>query len=116
MKSKSYVFKYDKSKNLYNYIEKDAKFNIKNYFNYNYKNDSLIKYDSTNRIRIFNQFETPGKLIHRFEAGESWIKAVSAESDNFNIEFPKIKKQFALNSENQIVKFSIHQQLLEQWK
>lgn len=116
MKSKFFVLKYDKNKNLYNYIEKDSKFKINNYYNYNYKNDSVVKYDSINKIRIFSQFESPGKLVHLFEAGESWIKAVSIESDSYNVQFPKIKKQFALNSENQIVKFSIHQQLLEQWR
>lgn len=116
MKKTTFVFKYDKNKNLYAYLEKDAKFRIKSYYTFNYKNNSMIKYDSINKLRIFNQFELPCKLVHRFEAEESWIRAVSIESNAYNLTYPKIKKQFALNNENQIVKFSIQQQLLQQWK
>jgi hypothetical protein len=116
MKTSSYVFKYDKNKNLCNYIEKDSKNNIKSYYAYNYRTNSMVKYDSVNKLRILNQFGVPCKLVHRMEAGESWVRAVEFNSDAFAHTFPKIKKQFALNSDNQIVKFSIQHQLLEQWK
>jgi hypothetical protein len=112
----NYVFKYDKNNNLSNYIERDSKNQIKSYYAYNYSKNSLIRYDSVNKLRIFNQFEMPCKLVHRFEAGESWVRAVTLNSDSFTMTFPKVKKQFALNSDNQIVKFSIQHQLLEQWK
>lgn len=116
LKNTTYVLKYDKDKNLHHYIEKDLKSNIKAFYSFNYKNNSLVKYDSINKIRIFNQFDGSCKLVHRFEAGESWIKAVLFDSSPHNLTYPKVRKQFALNSENQIVKFSIHQQLLEQWR
>lgn len=116
MKTTNYVFKYDKNKNLYNYIEKDSKSNLNSYYAFNYKTNSLVKYDSVNKLRVFNQFEFECKLTHKFEGGESWVRPVLVSDDSYSLTYPKIKKQFALNSENQIVRFSIQHQLLEQWK
>ncbi len=116
MKTTAYIFKYDRNRNLCNYIEKDSKNHIKSYYAYNYRNNSLVRYDNVSKLRIFNQFEIPCKLVQRYEGNESWVRAVSIESTAVALTYPKVKKQFALNSENQIVKFSIQQQLLEQWK
>lgn len=115
MKNKNYVFKYDIHGNLYNYLEKEKSSNITAYYNYNYKNDTLLRYDNKNKLRIFNQFDSPCKLMHRFEAGESWIKVVSRDSNIHNLVLPKIKKHFALNNEDQVVKFSIQEHVLEQF-
>ncbi len=116
-KTKStFVFKYDKKNNLVNYLERDSSFKILSYYSYNHKNNSLLKYDYVSRLRILSQFEEQCKLVHRFEGGESWIRAVSTSDSALNLSYPKIKKQFALNSENQIVRFSAPQQLLSQWK
>jgi len=112
-----FVFKYDKHHNLYNYVEYDRKNNnLINYYNFNYKNNSVIKYDTKNKIKIFNQFEVPTKLVHRFEAGESWIRPATMDSDPFNVTFPKVKKQFAVNFDNQIVGFSVNEQIISQWR
>ena len=117
LKNKStFVFKYDKNNNLTNYIERNQKNQIISYYSFNYKNNSMLKYDQVNKLRIFNQFEFPCKLVHRFEAGESWIRAVSLDDNEFSLTYPKIKKQFALNNENQVVKFSVQMQLLDQWR
>ena len=97
-------------------MEKNSKNNIRAYYAYNYRKNSLLKYDVVNNLRIINQFETPCKLVHRFEGGESWVRAVSVDSSATSLTYPKIKKQFALNNEDQVVKFSIQSQLLDQWK
>ncbi len=119
MKSKNkstFVFKYDKKNNLINYIERSPKNEIIAYYSYNHKNNGMLKYDHVNKFRIFNQFESPCKLVQRFEGGESWIRAVAVTDNEYSLTYPKIKKQFALNQENQIVKFSVHLELLNQWK
>ncbi len=115
MKNKQFIFKYDKQMNLYSYVERNKKQTIYAYYNFNYKNNSLVRYDDINKLRVISQFESPCKLVHRFEAGESWVKVVHADENSMNLTYPKIKKQFALNNENQIVKFSIPTKLLEQW-
>lgn len=114
--TKSYLFKYDKHKNLYHYVERDSKNNLVNYYNFNYKNNALVKYNNTEKIKIFNQFESPCKLIHRFEAGISWIKPVTVDSVEKSITYPKVKKQFAVNLENQVVTFSVSEQIVSQWQ
>ncbi len=115
MKNRNYVFKYDIHNNLYNYLEKERTGKVSAYYSYNYKNDTLLRYDSNNKLRIFNQFDSPCKLTHRFEAGESWIRVVTRESNIQNLNLPKIKKHFAINSENQVVKFNIQEHVLEQF-
>ena len=116
-KTKStYVFKYDKKQNLIYYVERDNKNNIIAYYSFNHHNNSMLRYDKINKLRIFNQFEVPCKLVHRFEAGESFVRAVSMDENEYSLTYPKIKKQFALNQKNQIVKFSVQPQLLDQWK
>ena len=112
----SYIFKYDKQHNLYNYVEHDQSNNVLSYYNMNNKNNSLTRYDRVNQLRVLIQYEEPCKLVHRFEAGESWVRAVSLTSTSTNLIFPKMKKQFAINNENQIVRFSVNPYLLEQWR
>lgn len=112
----NYIFKYDKQNNLYNYVEHDQANNVYCYYHFNSKNNTLIRYDKQNQLRIFMQYEEPCKLVHRFEAGESWIRAVSLNSTPDKLIFPKMKKQFALNNENHVVRFSVNPYLLEQWK
>lgn len=111
-KKNHYVFKYDKHNNLCNYVEKDSKDNLLSLFTYNYKNHSLIRYDKDNQLRIFIQFDEPCKLIQKFEAGESWVKSIPIDQNINQYQNPKIKKQFALNHENQIVRFGFQQYLV----
>lgn len=115
MKNKNYVFKYDIHNNLYNFLEREGVSNIAAFYSYNYKNDTLLRYDNKNKLRIFNQFDSPCKLVHRFEAGESWPRVLSRDSNVHSLNLPKIKKHFALNNDNQVVKFSIQEHVLEQF-
>lgn len=111
-KKNKYVFKYDKHNNLCNYIEKDSNSNLLSLFTYNYKINSLVRYDRDSKLRIFTQFDEPCKLVHKFEAGESWVKSIPLNQHINQYQNPKIKKQFALNNENQIVRFGFQQHLV----
>lgn len=111
-KNKSLIFKYDKTNNLQNYVEKDPDGKVLAMYSYNYKNNCMVKYDKENQIRIFTQYDEPCKLTHRFEAGESWVKSVPILDNSYIFHSPKIKKQFAMNNENQIVRFSVQQHLM----
>ena len=71
----------------------------------------MIRYDKENKLRIFVQFDEPCKLVQNFEAGESWVKSVPEGQSVYQHNNPKIKKQFALNNENQIVRFGFQQYL-----
>lgn len=110
-KKNNYVFKYNKQNNLYSYIERDSSQNLLSLYTFNYKNYSMIRYDKDNQLRIFIQFDEPCKLVHKFEAGESWVKSIPEDHTIFQYQNPKIKKQFALNNENQIVRFGFQQYL-----
>jgi len=107
-----YIFKYDKHNNLYSYVEKDLNQNLLSLYTFNYKNNSMIRFDKENKLRIFTQYDETCKLVQRFEAGESWIKSVPIDNNSYVYQNPKIKKQFAINNDNQIVRFSFQQYIL----
>ncbi len=117
MKNKKtiYIFQYDKHNNLNYYAEKTTSDKLISYYNYNYTTNSLIRYDPINKLRIFQQFDENCKLVHRFEAGESWIKVVPISMGQHDLAFPKVKKQFALNNDNEVVKFSIPHLIMDRW-
>ena len=104
-----YVFKYDKHNNLYSYIERSFSKSLISLYTYNYKNNSMIRYDKDNQLRIFTQYDEPCKLVQRFEAGESWVKSVPFNQTIYAHQSPKIKKQFALKT---FLVFHNFQQLL----
>lgn len=110
-KKSHFVFKYNKQNCLYSYVERDMSQNLLSLYTYNYKNHSMIRYDKENKLRIFVQFDEPCKLVQNFEAGESWVKSVPEGQSVYQHNNPKIKKQFALNNENQIVRFGFQQYL-----
>lgn len=107
------VFKYDKYHNLCNYVERNITGDLLALYTYNYKNQSMIRFDRENQIRIFTQYDEPCKLVQKYDSGESWIKIVPFENNINEYQNPKIKKQFALNNENQIVRFSFQQYLIQ---
>ena len=115
-KKNTYIFKYDKYNNLYNYVEKHSTGNILSFYSYNYKNNSMIRYDKDTKTRVFTQYDESCKLVHRFEAGESWVKSVPINDNSYIYQNPKIKKQFAVNHENKIVRFSVQQYLMIDFK
>ena len=108
----SYVFKYDKHKNLYNYAERDNLKNLLALYTLNYKKNLMLRYDKDNNVRVFTQFDEPCKLVQKFEAGESWVKSVPVGETIYNYQNPKIKKQFALNDKDQLVSFGFQQDLI----
>ncbi len=110
-----YVFKYDKKNNLCKYVEKTYGGKVINYYKFNYKRNLLTKFDCKQKIKFLIEFYEPCKLVHRFEAGESWIKPVPLSCDSTSMFLPKIKSNFALNEENQIISYNINQGLLKNW-
>jgi hypothetical protein len=80
---------------------------------YNYKNNSLVRYDKDNQLRIFTQFDERCKLVQKFEAGESWVKSIPFDDEINNYKNPKIKKQFAVNIKNQVVRFGFQSSVIE---
>ncbi len=111
----NYIFKYDKHNNLYAYVEKDSSDNLLSIYTFNYKNNSLIRYDKQSNLRFFTQYDEECKMIQKFDSGESWVKCIPVNNNFYIYNNPKIKKQFALNSENQIVKFSFQQYLMQDY-
>ncbi len=107
-----HVFKYDKHNNLYAYVESDYNGNLLSLYTFNYKNNSMIRYDKLNQLRFFTQYDEPCKMIQKFDSGESWIKCIPINNNFYIYNNPKIKKQFAINNDNQIVKFSFQQHLM----
>lgn len=110
-----YVFKYDKKGFLYKYVEKTAGGKVINFYNFNYKKNILTKYDQKQKLKILIEFYEPCKLVHRFEAGESWIKPVPLSCDSTSMFLPKIKKNFAINEGNQIISYNVNKGLLKNW-
>jgi hypothetical protein len=108
-----FIFKYDKYNNLYSYVERDSLKNIMSLYVYNYKNNSLVRYDKDNQLRIFTQFDERCKLVQKFEAGESWVKSIPFDDEINNYKNPKIKKQFAVNIKNQVVRFGFQSSVIE---
>ena len=108
-----FIFKYDKYNNLYSYVERDSLKNIMSLYVYNYKNNSLVRYDKDNQLRIFTQFDERCKLVQKFEAGESWVKSIPFDDEINNYKNPKIKKQFAVNIKNHVVRFGFQSSVIE---
>ena len=108
-----FIFKYDKYNNLYSYVERDSLKNIMSLYVYNYKNNSLVRYDKDNQLRIFTQFDERCKLVQKFEAGESWVKSIPFDDEINNYKNPKIKKQSAVNIKNQVVRFGFQSSVIE---
>ena len=108
-----FIFKYDKYNNLYSYVERDSLKNIMSLYVYNYKNNSLVRYDKDNQLRIFTQFDERCKLVQKIEAGESWVKSIPFDDEINNYKNPKIKKQFAVNIKNQVVRFGFQSSVIE---
>jgi hypothetical protein len=111
----SYTLKYDKKGFLYKYVEKTASGKIVNFYSFNYKRNLLTKYDFKQKLRVLVEFYEPCKLVHRFEAGESWIKPVPVSCESTSMFLPKIKRNIAINDENQIVTINVSKGLLRNW-
>jgi len=94
-----YVFKYDKKGFLYKYVEKTSGGKVINFYNFNYNKNVLTKYDQKQKIKILIEFYEPCKL----------------SCDSTSMFLPKIKKNFAINEENQIISFNVNKGLLKNW-
>lgn len=111
----NYVLKYDKKGFLYKYVEKTSGGKIINFYSFNYKKNMLTKYDKKQQIKILIEFYEPCKLVQRFEGGESWVKPVPISCNSTSMFLPKIKKNFTINQDNQIISFNVNQGLLKNW-
>ena len=111
----NYVFKYDKKNFLYKYVEKNSGGKVINYYSFNHRKNTLTKYNSKDKLKYLVEFYEPCKLVHRFEAGESWVKIVPDNCDSTSMFLPKIKKNFAINQDNQIVSYSVSGKILKNW-
>lgn len=111
----SYLLKYDKKGQLYKYVEKNASGKIVNFYNFNYKKNLLVKYDIKTKHKVMVEFYEPCKLVHRFEAGESWVKPVPISCDSTSMFLPKIKKNYAVTENNQMVSYTVWKGFLKNW-
>lgn len=111
----NYVLKYDKKGQLYKYVEKNAGGKIVNFYSFNYKKNLLIKYDLRNRLKVMVEFYEPCKLVQRFEAGESWVKPVPISCDSTSMFLPKIKRNYAINENNQLVSYTVSKGFIKNW-
>lgn len=79
-----FIFKYDKEGNLYNYIELGRKEEMLCFCSF--KNNVLIRYMKDENYKSLTKFKENCKMVHRFEAGESWVSILKINDGTSEIE------------------------------
>ena len=97
-KEKEYIIKHNEGGQMHLFVEKTNYGKTLSY--YKLEDNSLIRYDGKTKECTFTKFKDECIMVHRFDAGESWVNITDQNYNTIQYDLTKKVKEVKVKNKN----------------